>query len=240
MIFPTEQQLALFKSTPGAISVCEMVAIMNVVHQAPAGTCAEMGSHRGKSGVATAAGMLPKHGTKLHLVDPLYAMDNLEAWTHACQGHPDNAWQGAREPGFRWSVCNVIFAASHGNVEAVLHGDHSTHAIPAIHTEYGPYAYCFIDTDIHAYPLLREETDLLWDRVMVGGIISFHDFGGACTAVEHRYREMLQGGHFHEVPIDWEEIKRWVAANGGETGNDSWHVNTEEKPCYFAALVRVK
>lgn len=243
MIYPTQKQLDLFKATPGAISVCEMLAIMNVVAQAPDGVFAEMGSHRGKSGTATAAGMSSHHGTKLHLIDPLYDMANLEAWSHACQGHPDNAWQGAKEPGFRGSVVNAIHEASDGMVEAVLHGDFSTHAIPAIHAECGDYAYVLLDTDQHTYELTKEELGLLRGRMMVGGLIGFHDFQSQFLGVEQAYREMLSstdGIVYEEVPIDWEPIKRWVAGNGGEAGNTSWHHCEMDAPCFYGGLRRVK
>lgn len=251
MIYPTQKQLDLFKRTPGAISVHEMVAIMNVVAKVPnpgAYAFAEMGSHRGKSGVPTAIGMCKVgrgdgsgNGMRLYMVDPLYSMDNLEAWKHSCQGHPDNAWQGAREPGFCGSVANVIAEASDDYVVATLMGDYSTHAIPEIG---GPFAYAFLDSDQHQYELVKEELELLRDRMAVGGIIGFHDFQSQFLGVEQAYREMLQGRgdgiEYHEVPIDWPEIKKWVAANGGEKGNDSWHHNEMDAPCFFGALIRRK
>ncbi len=240
MIYPTQQQLELFKKTPGAISVHEMLGIMSVVSKAPDGVFLECGAHRGKSGSATAAAMSRHHGTKLHLCDPLFDMTNLEAWTHACQGHPDNAWQGAREPGFNGSVANVISEASDGMVEAVLHGDFSTHAIPAIHAECGDFAYVFLDTNLHEYPLLREECDLLLDKVMIGGIIGYHDFTNQHLGVEQVYREMLQGSNWMEISIPWDEIKQWVSANGGEAGNDSWHNCENPAPCFYGAIVKVK
>ncbi len=244
MIYPTQQQLELFKKTPGAISVHELLGIMSVVSKAPDGVFAEMGSHRGKSGVATAAAMSMYHGTKLHLVDPLYDMTNLEAWTHACQGHPDNAWQGAREPGFNGSVANVIAEVSDGMVEAVLHGDFSTHAIPAIHAEHGDFAYVLLDTDQHTLELTREELGLLRRRMMVGGLIGLHDLRSQFTGVEQAYREMLTcvNGEpvFEEVSIDWSEIQRWVSANGGEKENVSWHHVEIDAPMFYGALVRIK
>lgn len=244
MIYPTQAQLSIFKRTPGAISVHEMLAIMNVVSKAPDGVFLECGSHRGKSGSATASAMSLHHGTRLHLCDPLYDMNNLEAWTHACQGHPDNAWQGAKEPGFNGSVCNVISEASDGMVEAVLHGDFSTHAIPAIHAEHGYFAYVLLDTDQHTYELTRDELALLRARMMVGGLIGFHDFGSQFLGVEQAYREMLQGRgdgiEYHEVSIDWEPIKQWVSANGGEKDCVSWHHNEMDAPCFYGALIRVK
>ncbi len=245
MIFPNPQELSLFKATPGAISVHEMVAIINVVAQVPiGGTYAEMGSHRGKSGVATAIGMKTSPFTEsLHLVDPLYDMNNLEAWKHACQGHPDNAWQGAKEAGFCGSVVNLISAASDGEVTAVLHGDFSTHAIPEICGVHGNYSYVLLDTDQHTYELTTEELKLLRTRMKVGGLIGFHDFKSQFLGVEQAYREMLtstDGIAYEEVPIDWEPIKKWVAGNGGEAGNTSWHHCEMDAPCFYGALKRVK
>jgi len=243
MIYPTQAQLDLFKATPGAISVHEMLAIMNVVVKAPmGGTYAEMGSHRGKSGVATAIGIM--HGSvfteSLHLVDPLYDMNNLEAWKHSCQGHPDEAWQGAKEVGFRGSVVNAISVASNGEVTAVLHGDFSTHAIPELHAKHGAFGYVLLDTDQHTYELTKEELSLLRERMMIGGLIGFHDFRSQFLGVEQAYREMLTGGQYEEVPIDWEPIERWVAANGGEKGNDSWHHTELDAPRFYGALKRGK
>ncbi len=244
MIFPTQKQLDLFKKTPGAISVCEMVAIMNVVAKAPDGVFAEMGSHRGKSGSATAMAMAAHHGTVLHMVDPLYSMDDVEVWKHACQGHPDNAWQGAKEADFKDTVRGVIREASDGMVEAALHGDYSTRAIPHLYSEFGAFAYVLLDSDIHTYELTKEELGLLRERMVVGGIIGFHDFQSQFTGVEQAYREMLTtvpgGPVYEEVPIDWPEIVRWARENGGEAGSDSWHHTEMEFPCFFGALRRVK
>lgn len=240
MIFPTPDQLALFKKTPGAFSVHEMVAAINVAAKAPYGTCLELGAHRGKSGIANAIGLSQGPNRVLHLCDPLYDMNNLEAWSHSCQGHPDNAWQGAKEPGFNGSVVNTIHIASGGTVSAELHGDFSEHCIPHIHGQHGDYAYVFLDSDQHTYEMLKKETDLLRDNVKVGGILSFHDLFSQFLGVEQVYRELLQGGVWHEISIDWDSIKEWVAANGGESGSDSWHHNTNPQPMFFGALVKVK
>lgn len=240
MIFPTQKQLELFKRTPGAISVHEMVAIMNVVAQAPNGVFCEMGSHRGKSGTAAAFAMAMTHGFNLHMVDPLYDMTNLEAWSHACQGHPDNAWCGAKEEGFNESIVALIAEASEGAVLAVLHGDFSTHAIPEIYNSEGQIAYCFLDSDQHQYELVKEELGLLKDRMMIGGIIGFHDFQSQYLGVEQAYREALEGDIFHEVSIDWEQIKGWVSGHGGEEGNESWHHKGNPAPCFFGALRKNK
>lgn len=242
MIFPTKEQLELFKSTPGAISVCEMVAIINVAAQAQVGTCAEMGSHRGKSGIAATIGLSHRDipATTLHMVDPLYDMTNLEAWAHADQKHPDNAWQGAKADGFKEGILETIKASTAKFRLAKLHGDYSISAIHHLFAEYGPFSYVFIDSDQHQYELVHAECELLKDKMVMGGIIAFHDLFSQFSGVEQAYRELISTGKYEEVPIDWESIKAWVKDNGGEAGNSSWHHTDKEFPCFFGALCRIK
>lgn len=238
MILPTQAQLELFKATPGAISIHEMIAIINVAAQAPNGTCAEMGSHRGKSGIAATIGLSHTVNNVLHMVDPLYDMENLEAWSHADQRHPDNAWQGAKDKGFKDALIDRIFSAA--KVTVSLHGDYSTNAIPRLHSEFGDFAYVFLDSDQHQYELVKAECELLKDKMVIGGIIAYHDFQSQFTGVERAYREMLEGGQYQEVPIDWDRIKKYVKDIGGEAGNDSWHHTDKESPCFFGAIKRIK
>lgn len=240
MIFPTQAQIDLFKSTPGAISVHEMLAIMNVASQVPHGTCAEMGSHRGKSGIAAAIGLSHTGNNVLHMVDPLYDMTNLEAWSHADQKHPDNAWQGAKHEDFHGDVMAQIVLSSREVVWPKLRGDYSTNAIPRLHVEYGDFGYVFLDSDQHQYELVHAECELLRNRMAIGGIIAFHDFMSQFSGVEQAYREMLQGGQYEEVPIDWDHIKAYVASIGGEEGNESWHHVDKQAPCFFGAIKRIK
>lgn len=239
MITPSADQLAIFKKTPGAISVHELIAIINVAALAPRGTCCEMGSHRGKSGIAAAIGLTRSidPGRTLIMVDPLYDMENLEAWKHACQGHPDNAWQGAKDKDFHQSVMDPIIKASEGMIVPLLRGDYSINAIQKIH---GPISYCFLDSDQHQYELVKEELILLRPKMNIGGVIGFHDFRSQFSGVEQAYREMLHGGFYEEIPIDWESIKKWVSENGGESGNESWHHCDKPAPCFFGALRRIK
>lgn len=240
MIFPSYYQMDLFSKTPGAISRCEMIAIINIAAQAPKGTCAEMGSHRGKSGIAAAIGLSHTENNVLHMVDPLYDMENLEAWSHADQKHPDNAWQGAKDEDFKPGLIHLILDATYNSVAINLHGDYSTNAIPRLHSEHGDFGYVFIDSDQHQYELVKEECSLLRSRMAIGGIICFHDFQSQFTGVERAYREMLEGGQYQEVPIDWERIKAYVKDIGGEAGNASWHHCDKEAPCFVGAIKRVK
>ena len=240
MIFPSYDQMNLFSKTPGAISRCEMIAIINIAAQAPKGTCAEMGSHRGKSGIAAAIGLGHTDNHILHMVDPLYDMENLEAWSHADQKHPDNAWQGAKDSGFKSSLIHLILDATYNSIATNLHGDYSTNAIPRLHSEHGDFGYVFIDSDQHQYELVKEECELLRNKMAIGGIICFHDFQSQFTGVERAYREMLEGGQYQEVPIDWERIKAYVKDIGGENGNTSWHHTDKEAPCFVGAIKKIR
>lgn len=246
MITPDSFQLELFRSTHGAISVCEMLGIMNVSSQAPLGTCAEMGSHRGKSGIAAAIGLSQSSEPNriLHMVDPLYNLENIEAWKHTCQGHPDKAWEGARDDDFHGIVQGRILDATSfksgeitvSKVIAQLHGDYSLHAIPDLHSRFGSFAYVFIDSDQHTYELCKAECDLLRDKMAIGGIICFHDFGNQFLGVEQVYREMIQNDVFREISIPWDDIRKWVRENGGESGNSSWHMEGNPEPCFVGAI----
>src|ERR1700733_4016379 len=110
MILPSKEFLEKFKETPGAFSVCESIALMNITSQVPDGTYIECGSNAGKSRMSAAYG-LPKG--KFYMIDPIYDLTNLEAWKHSIQGHPDNlAWGYASEPDFKDKVMERIRFAS--------------------------------------------------------------------------------------------------------------------------------
>lgn len=67
MILPPESFWKAFKETPGALSVSEAIAIIQIAALAPEGTYLEVGSHKGKSSAAAAFSL--KKGT-FHLVEP--------------------------------------------------------------------------------------------------------------------------------------------------------------------------
>lgn len=249
MNFPSSDVLKLFKETRGAISVHEACAIYWLAQQAPEGDAIDLGTHCGKAAIMAAAG-LPVHskgkGRLFHLVDPAFDKNNREAWSHSDQKIPEKAWQGFFEEGFSTQVRDRV--AKVAIIEEFLPqityktwpwtcGDYSLHAIPAIN---GPFSYAFIDSDQHQYKLVKAELELLRNRMVIGGIIGFHDFDSQFTGVERAMREMLQGGQYEEIGIPWQDIKPWVKENGGEEGNDSWHHMNNPAPCYLGALIRRK
>lgn len=88
MLLPPNDFWPKFKETPGALSCCEAIAIYNIVQNISRGTYAELGSHKGKSGMAAAAGLKP--GT-FYLVDLIFddekiALDVAKRVYHAGSG----------------------------------------------------------------------------------------------------------------------------------------------------------
>jgi len=235
MIFPSQVQLDTFKACPGAISVCEMVAIMNLAHQAPEnGACLDIGSHAGKSAMSAACGL--RGGRELHCIDPIYDLTNRDAWSHSVDKVPENcSWTYAMDADFHANVLARIHACN-PMIVPNLHGDCSEHGIQ----RFEDIAWCFVDSDTHDYPLLKRECELLRTRMSVGGIIAFHDFASQFLAVERCYRELLDGWCYEEVGIPWHEIKDYVRSIGGESGNESWHHTEMEFPAFVGALRRIK
>ena len=60
--------MSLFKSTPGACSTAEGLALHRLAESAPTGIYIESGSHSGKSTVAIASAL--HRGCELHMIDP--------------------------------------------------------------------------------------------------------------------------------------------------------------------------
>lgn len=236
MLYPLQTFLEVFKKTPGAISVSESIAIMNIANEVIEGTYIECGSHAGKSGMSAVAGL--KHGGNFYMIDPVYDLLNLEAWKHTIQEHPDNmGWLYFKEDGFYDKVKENIRIASHGKINPVLLGDYSENVLP----KYDNYAYVFIDSDNHSQERVSAELDLIRPKMKIGGIIAFHDFGNQYIAPREAHEQLIQSGEYENVPIDWKSIFDYVRENKLEEGNDSWHTKgSNEFPCYVGAVRKIK
>jgi len=70
MEYPDNQFWKIFKTTEGALSCCEAIAIYNIALSAPKGTNIELGTYQGKSAISAWVGL--KGGT-FHLVDPIFS-----------------------------------------------------------------------------------------------------------------------------------------------------------------------
>lgn len=236
MILPSKEFLEFFKKTPGAISVCESIAIMNIANEVIKGTYIECGSHAGKSGMSAAAGL--KHKGNFYMIDPVYDLGNLEAWKHTIQEHPDNmGWLYFKEKLFYNGVNNNIVIASNGKIVPVLLGDYSENVLP----KYDNYTYVFIDSDNHSHERVAAELDIIKPKMKVGGIIAFHDFGNQYIAPREAHEQLIQSGEYENVHIDWKSIFDYVRENNLEEGNDSWHEKgSNEFPCYVGAVRKIR
>lgn len=233
MKLPLPSVIELFKQTPGAISVAEMIAIHNLAASAPLGVYMELGSHAGKSSIASSSGF--ERG-KLYMVDPIYDLTNLEAWRHSVQGTPENMpWHYVNANDFYKITKEKITYASNSRVTAVLVGDYSEKAI----THFEGYGYVFIDSDDHCGGMAIREAQLLENRMVKGGIIAFHDWGNQFQDPKKAHEYLISTGKFENIPINWGEIFDFVREHNLEVGNDSWHEKgSNEFPCYVGAVRR--
>ncbi len=108
-----------FKSTNGAFSTPEAIALYNIVLTSPEGTYLELGSHKGKSSIVIASSM--KKGSDLHLVEPEFS--NQE-WRIEVS---DRVGRLLPESGFG------------------MFPDYSLNVIP----RYDELSFCFVDSGVH-------------------------------------------------------------------------------------------
>jgi len=76
MILPNEKFIETFKKTPGALSVTESIAIMNIAARSPKGMYVEFGSHKGKSAMSAIYGLRPQ---RFYLDDIIFSDRELIA-----------------------------------------------------------------------------------------------------------------------------------------------------------------
>lgn len=210
MILPQKEFLNHFKSVPGALSVTESIAIMNISNLAPAGLWCEGGTHKGKSAMSALYGA--QHPVEFHLIDtefektiPTYLVSN-----------------------------NVRPAITHGAKISFIIEKFADY----LKKTDCQFSFVFSDAGIHDDEVL-EEMKLLEDRIIPKGIICVHDFRNQFTAVERAYNYLLSTGKYQEIVINWQPILEYVRENNLEEGNTSWHIYPDT-PCpnFVGALMR--
>lgn len=208
MITPTPEFWKIFKETDGALSCTEAVAIMNIAELAPQGTYIELGTHKGKSGMAA---LFTLRNGEFIAVDPIF-----------------------EESIIMLKVAKTLTGFCDDSVDIKMVIGYSTNVIPLKNE----YAYVFVDSGSHQDGLPMQEVNLLEDRVVQGGIIAFHDFRSQFVEVEGAYEYLKSTGKYEEIPINWDEIISYVNADNLEEGNNSWHHNELKNPCFVGALRR--
>jgi hypothetical protein len=213
MITPSKEFWEIFKSTPGALSTTEAIAIMNIAAQAPKGIFLELGSHKGKSSqcIALIVSFLKEEGTFI-AVEPEFTDEN---WKQPFVGTISRMLP---ESGFGWW---------------------SKYSTEMIH-EYDELSFCFVDSGTHSDDLVMNETKMLDDRMISGGIIAYHDCFSQFTKVTEAYEYLLSTGKYEPIEINWQEIFDYVAEHNLEEGNNSWHQYPElpHPPNFVGALRR--
>jgi len=208
MILPVPEFWPIFKSTNGALSCCESIAILNLAAQAPDGKFLELGVAEGKSAMSAA---LVMNNNIFILVDPVLADENLQI-----------------------AINDKIFRTAQRNIRTEFAVGYSLDFI----TKYDNYAYVFVDSGSHQDGLPMKEAVMLEDRLLPGGLIVWHDFKSQFKEVEEAYNYLLSTGKYEEVAIDWLSIIDFVRETGLEKDNTSWHHRELEFPCFVGALKR--
>ena len=214
MIYPSQKFLDVFKSTPGALSVTEAIAIINLAAQAPEGNYLEMGTHKGKSAQAALYSLKGNH--KFFLLEPEF---NNQDFLDVCI-----------------TGVNKVCVIANTHVTPVFVPEYSTDFIP----KFDKYAYVFSDSGTHDNGLPLEEVKMLEDKIVSGGLIVFHDFKNQFREPAEAAEYLVSTGKYDWVDIDWRTIIDYVSSNNLEQGNDSWHLYDDRPYPNFVGAVRRK
>lgn len=132
--------------------------------------------------------------------------------------------------GWKFGVVNLLMDSNISIGKRLVAG-YSLNVIP----EYDRLAFVFVDSGVHD-DMVMEESKMLEDRIVQGGIIAYHDYKNQFTAVERAFDYMLSTGKYEEIEINWPLILR----EDREDGNQSWHQYPElgHAPNFIGALKR--
>lgn len=131
------------------------------------------------------------------------------------------------------NISNEVFGIVSKYCDPVLVQEGS----PDVLSRFEEYSYVFVDSGDHqSLPMI--EVKILEDKMCVGGIVCFHDFNSQFLQVREAYDYLLGTGKYEEIKIDWDAIVNYVRENDLEKGNNSWHHNELDFPCFVGALKR--
>jgi hypothetical protein len=219
MKYPSQEFWKVFKETAGAFSTAEAIALYNIcleIRYSGIGEWGEdyleLGSHKGKSGMAAAAGL--KTG-RFYLVDPIYEDEVL-----------------AKE------VESRVHAAANNLLAVYSIAGYSTDKI----AQFRKLNYVFVDSGSHSDELPMQEAKMLEDKVVLNGVIAFHDKGSQFTKVDEAFEYLVRTGKYEPININWNEIFDYVKEHNLEEGNNSWHQYPDlpHAPNFVGALKRIK
>lgn len=198
-----------FTNICGAFSCCEAVALYDIVSNIEQGDFIELGSHKGRSSICIAAAM--PNVSRLILVEPEFINKEWE--------------EGVLSQVSKWMPKN-------NSLQGYAAG--SLDILPL----FNEISFCFVDSGTHSDSLVMNESKMLEDRIISGGIIAYHDKGSQFTKVDEAYNYLLSTGKYEEIIIDWNSVFEYVKENGLEDGELSWHKYPElpHPPNFIGAL----
>ena len=214
MITPSKEFWDVFKETPGAFSIAEAVALINISNQAPEGIFIEFGSHKGKSSQCIAYGIGNNNFNKtLLLVEPEFS---------------DNGWmKDVMRKLWCFMPLDKFVPLANTSLDVLKSNS--------------DISFCFVDSGTHSDDLVMNETKMLEDKIISGGIIAYHDCFSQFTKVTEAYEYLLSTGKYEEIKINWQEIFDYLKENNiSEDDNNSWHKYPElpHPPNFIGALKR--
>lgn len=242
---PPIELVNLFKTTPGAISVHEMLGIAWLAEQAPAGILMDIGSNASKAAIAQCIGFARQGVPRdIHLIDTVFDLENKEAWAENLTqpgGAMNTGWSWTMEPDFKEKVQARIAQAGGGLITPYLHGESVLKAVPRLARPGVAFAFC--DADNNQPVTVNGIVDSLAHKMVAGGIIAHHDHGSQFFLPAEAQDRLIASGNFERIEIPWEEIKQAVDTLGGEHGGgvrcNSWHHQETERPMFVGAIRRI-
>lgn len=143
------------------------------------GNVLEAGVFRGGSAFLLAA-YATEYGKKVYCADTFRGfVDADPTFDRFCVNTAvdSSVWKSAR------TDAENLFAAGNLTNYEILEGDFPDQTAHSIARE--TFCFCHIDTDV--YHAVRKQTEWIWDRLVVGGIIVFDDYGFIETEGVTRY-----------------------------------------------------
>jgi hypothetical protein len=200
----------VFKKTPGALSVCESIAIMNVAALAPYGRAIELGTFKGKSAMSA---LQQLDADEFIMLEPDFVTGKINSM---------EVWETLNEATMKSEKVKLCFL-----------GEYSIDVIP----RYENFSYVMVDSGSHQDGLPMTEAKLLEDRLVKGGVVVWHDWNSQFLEVKEASDYLVSTGKYEYIHIPWNEIVDYVRANNLEhNGNDSWHHPETEFPCFVGAI----